>query len=110
MPGFPAGKRDKRVTILQRAQLAGGGLGDFAPAFSRWAAVYAKGGGQETEAGRAANGSSYEIVMPDDASTRTIAVDDRVLWKGRTMEVIRADLPDRIKMTITLAVADRLGG
>ncbi len=110
MPAFPVSRRSERVHVLQRAALPGGARGDFALAFARYAAVYAKSGGQQVEAGRAANGSIYEIVLPDDAACRTIAIDDRVVWKGRTMDVIRADAPDRLKQSITIAVADVRGG
>lgn len=110
MPAFPSGKRDKRVHVLQRAVLPGGQRGDFALAFARFAAVYAKGGGQAIEGGRAANGSFYEVVLPDDSATRTIAVDDRLLVAGRTMDVTRADAPDRLKQTITIAAVDMRGG
>jgi hypothetical protein len=110
MPAFPAGRRSERVHILQRSVGAGGSRGDFALAFACYAAVYAKGGGQQVEGGRAANGTVYEIVLPDDSKTRTVAIDDRVLWKGRTMDVTRADAPDRLKQSITIAVADVRGG
>ena len=53
MPGFPSGRRSERVHILQRAMLSGGQRGEFVLAFARFAAVYAKGGGQQVEAGRA---------------------------------------------------------
>jgi head-tail adaptor len=113
--GFPSGKLDTRITILRRPQVepafgAGNTLGDYAPAFSRWAAYMERQLAQATESGAPQNVVSLTVTVRDDSETRTITTSDRMLIRGQNMAITGVGLPDRIGQIIQIDLESRRGG
>ena len=110
--GFPSGKLDTRITILRRLPQdpsfrAGSTRGDYAPAFSRWAAIYERATGRQAEAGASQNVVSIVVTMRDDSETRTISIEDRIMLMDQEMAITGIGLPDRIGQTIQIDVESR---
>ncbi len=113
--GFPSGKLDTRITILRRPAVnpafgAGNTLGDYVPAFSRWAAFFERQLGQATESGAPQNVVSLTGTVRDDRETRTITATDRIRMLGRDMAITGVGLPDRIGQIIQIDVESKRGG
>ena len=109
-----AGAMDRRATILRRqalpVQRAGQALGDFAPAFTRWAAFKWNSNRLANEAGQAQPFDDVELVVREDGETRTITNQDRVLVDGVTYAVEGHPVRYRIKGRIYIRLTSRLGG
>lgn len=108
------GAMDRRATILRRAALpvqrAGQTLGDFAPAFTRWAAFKWNASRLAGEAAQAQPFDDVELVVRDDSETRTITNQDRVLVGGVTYAIDGHPVRYRVKGRIYLRLTSRLGG
>jgi SPP1 family predicted phage head-tail adaptor len=105
---------DKRATVLRRgvlpAQRAGQALGDFAPVFTRWAALKWNSARLANEAGQAQPFDDVELVVRIDSQTRTITNQDRISLDGVTYAIEGHPVVYRLKGRIYIRLTSRLGG
>ncbi|TDR94202.1 hypothetical protein [Enterovirga rhinocerotis] len=88
------GRLNTRVAISQRAIVDGMRQGDPAPAFSCWGRWAAGGARTLEEAGSRTDAVAGVLTVNDTPRNRTIALDDRVAFRGADLVVASAPIPD----------------
>jgi head-tail adaptor len=109
---YPAGKLNRRVTFERRRAVAavgraGNERAEWEVFCTRWANVFEGELTRQNEGGTATPVTGLKITVRDDASTRLLSIEDRVIVHDRAYPLTGIGLPDRLTGVIRLEAASR---
>jgi len=101
---LPAGKRDKRVTIQRFTTTPDAyneDIEEWADLATRWSAIYYGKGEERRQAAVEMGKQSASFVMLSDSVTKTVALTDRLFFKGDNWDIIGISPMGRAEIEFT---------